>query len=83
MAQADNEGRFTLNAPGGDQNLVVRGDRVQAATGNGPAPTEHTVDVALEPDVFKLEEIVITGQATGVEQPESAERGRDGQRGAS
>ena len=26
------------------------------------------MDVALEPDVFKLEEIVITGQATGVEQ---------------
>ena len=28
---------------------------------------QETVSVALEPDVFKLEEIVITGQSTGVE----------------
>jgi len=66
VAQADNEGRFTLNAPEGVANLMVRAigyKRQQVAV---PA-TQASVDVALEPDVFKLEEIVITGQATGVE----------------
>ena len=67
VAQADNEGRFTLNAPAGLANLVIRGigyKRQQVTVG----ADQHTVAVALEPDVFKLEEIVITGQATGVQQ---------------
>ena len=29
--------------------------------------SQGTADVALEPDVFKLQEVVVTGQATGVE----------------
>ena len=67
VAQADNDGRFTLNAPDRAANLMIRAigfkrQQVQVAAG------QETVDVALEPDVFKLEEIVITGQATGVEQ---------------
>jgi outer membrane receptor protein involved in Fe transport len=67
VAQAANDGRFTLNAPEGPANLMVRAigfKRQQVAVAAG----QETVDVALEPDVFKLEEIVITGQATGVEQ---------------
>jgi len=66
VAQAANDGRFTLNAPEGPANLMVRAigfKRQQVAVAAG----QETVDVALEPDVFKLEEIVITGQATGVE----------------
>src|SRR5882724_792440 len=66
VAQADNDGRFVLNAPEGAANLMVRGigfKRQQVAV---PAGQEVVVNVALEPDVFKLEEIVITGQATGV-----------------
>jgi TonB-linked SusC/RagA family outer membrane protein len=67
VAQADNEGRFALNAPDGSTNLMVRsiGYKRQQIT---VPPGQGTVNVALEPDVFKLEEIVITGQATGVEQ---------------
>jgi len=66
LAQADNDGRFTLNAPDGVTNLMIRAigfkrRQIQLAA------HQESVDVALEPDVFKLEEIVITGQATGVE----------------
>jgi TonB-linked SusC/RagA family outer membrane protein len=67
VAQADNEGRFVLNAPDGAANLMVRAIGYKRQQIQVPAGQE-TVDVALEPDVFKLEEIVITGQATGVEQ---------------
>ncbi|MEA2714345.1 MAG: TonB-dependent starch-binding outer membrane protein SusC [Gemmatimonadales bacterium] len=67
VAQADDNGRFVLNAPDGPANLMVRniGYKRQQIT---VPPGQATVNVALEPDVFKLEEIVITGQATGVEQ---------------
>jgi TonB-linked SusC/RagA family outer membrane protein len=66
VAGTNNQGNYILNAPGGDVTLVVRAigyKRQQIAV---PA-SQRTADVALEPDVFKLEEIVITGQATGVE----------------
>jgi TonB-dependent starch-binding outer membrane protein SusC len=67
VAQADNDGRFVLNAPEGPANLMVRGIGFKRRQITVPAGQE-SVNVALEPDVFKLEEIVITGQATGVEQ---------------
>jgi len=67
VAQADNQGRFVLNAHEGTTNLMVRAIGYKRRQLSVPAGQE-TVDVALEPDVFKLEEIVITGQATGVEQ---------------
>jgi TonB-dependent starch-binding outer membrane protein SusC len=67
VAQADNDGRFVLNAPEGNVSLMVRGIGFKRQQVNVPA-AQGTVDVALDPDVFKLEEIVITGQATGVEQ---------------
>ena len=66
VAETNNDGNYTLNAPDGDQTLVVRAigyKRQQVAV---PA-SQSSADVALDPDVFKLEEIVITGQATGVE----------------
>jgi TonB-linked SusC/RagA family outer membrane protein len=66
VAQASSDGRFILNAPDGAANLVVRGIGFKRQQIVVPAGQE-TVDVKLEPDVFKLEEIVITGQATGVE----------------
>jgi TonB-linked SusC/RagA family outer membrane protein len=67
VAQAGNDGRFVLNAPEGDATLMVRGIGYKRRQVTVPAGQE-SVDVALDPDVFKLEEIVITGQATGVEQ---------------
>jgi TonB-linked SusC/RagA family outer membrane protein len=66
VAQTNNEGIYQVNAPDGDVSLVVRAigfKRQQLAV---PA-SQPTADVALEPDVFNLQEIVITGQATGVE----------------
>jgi len=66
VAQAGTDGRFVLNAPEGATNLMVRAIGYKRQQVSVPAGQE-TVDVALEPDVFKLEEIVITGQATGVE----------------
>lgn len=66
VAQAGNDGRFVLNAPDGAVTLVVRSIGYKRQQITVPAGQE-SVDVALEPDPFKLEEIVITGQATGVE----------------
>jgi TonB-linked SusC/RagA family outer membrane protein len=66
VAATNDEGNYALNAPAGDQTLVVRGIGYKRQQVSVPA-SQSTVDVALEPDVFRLEEIVITGQATGVE----------------
>jgi TonB-dependent starch-binding outer membrane protein SusC len=66
VAQSGNDGRYVLNAPDGDQTLVVRAIGYKRREIPVPA-AQGTAEVALEPDVFKLEEIVITGQATGVE----------------
>ncbi len=66
LAQTGNEGNYVLNAPDGDLTLVVRAIGYKRREVAVPA-SQGTADVALDPDVFKLEEIVITGQATGVE----------------
>jgi TonB-linked SusC/RagA family outer membrane protein len=66
LAQTSNEGNYVVNAPDGDLTLVVRAIGHKRQEVSVPAG-QGTANVALEPDVFKLEEIVITGQATGVE----------------
>jgi TonB-linked SusC/RagA family outer membrane protein len=66
VAQTGTDGNYVLNAPDGDVTLVVRGIGFKRQQVTVP-PSQRTADVALEPDVFKLEEIVITGQATGIE----------------
>jgi TonB-linked SusC/RagA family outer membrane protein len=66
LAQTGNDGKYVLNAPEGDRTLVVRAIGFKRRELQVPT-SQGTADVALEPDVFKLEEIVITGQATGVE----------------
>src|SRR5918994_1454920 len=66
VAQTNNEGNYVVGAPDGDQTLVVRAIGFKRQQVSIPA-SQTTADVALDPDVFKLEEIVITGQATGVE----------------
>ena len=66
VAATGNDGRFTVAAPEGDVTLVVR--RIGFKRKSVPVPgTQTSVDVTLEPDVFNLEAIVVTGQATGVE----------------
>ncbi len=66
VAETNDQGNYVLNAPAGDLTLVVRAIGYKRQQVVLPA-SQRTADVALEPDVFKLEEIVITGQATGVE----------------
>ena len=66
VAQTAADGRYSLNAPDGPLNLVVRAigfrrQEVEVPTG------QETADFALEPDIFKLEEVVVTGQSTGIE----------------
>src|SRR5207244_2590099 len=64
-ATGDN-GEFTLSAPDGAVTLLIRGIGYKRSTIPVPAD-QSTVDVRLEPDVFNLEAVVVTGQATGVE----------------
>jgi hypothetical protein len=66
VAQTGQDGRFSLNAPAGPLALVVRGIGFRRLEVNVPFDQE-TVSVALEPDIFKLEEVVVTGQSTGIE----------------
>jgi TonB-linked SusC/RagA family outer membrane protein len=60
------DGRFVFNIPDGDQTLSIRaiGFRRDSIV---VAATSNTVTIALEPDPFKLEEVVVTGQSTGIE----------------
>jgi TonB-linked SusC/RagA family outer membrane protein len=64
--QTGNDGRFTLNVPAGDLNLVVRSIGFKRRDVAVQA-TQANVTVALEPDPFRLEEVVVTGQSTGIE----------------
>ena len=60
------EGRYTLRAPSGDTRLAVRA--IGFARREVPVgASESSADVVLEQDVFKLSEVVVTGQATQVE----------------
>jgi TonB-linked SusC/RagA family outer membrane protein len=60
------DGRFVFNIPDGDQTLSVRAIGFRSDTVVVPA-TSNTVTVTLEPDPFKLEEVVVTGQSTGIQ----------------
>jgi len=60
------DGRFTINVPAQAVTLQIR------SLGHRPmnvevAPNEGTVNVALGRDNFRLQEVVISGQATGME----------------
>ncbi|MGI9041884.1 MAG: SusC/RagA family TonB-linked outer membrane protein [Gemmatimonadales bacterium] len=66
VAQVSNDGRYTLTAPDGEMSVVVRGIGFKRQQITVPA-TQTTLNVALEPDVFNLEEVVVTGQSTGIE----------------
>ena len=59
-------GEFTLSAPDEAVTLLIRGIGYKRSSVPVPA-SQNVVDVRLEPDVFNLEGIVVTGQATGVE----------------
>lgn len=65
-AISGNNGTFTINVPQGEVTLTVRmlGFRSQEVT---VGPNENQVQIQLETDPLRLDEIVITGQATGVQ----------------
>ena len=60
------DGRFVFNIPDGDHTLIIRAIGFKRDSVVAPA-LERTVAIALEPDPFKLEEVVVTGQSTGIE----------------
>jgi TonB-linked SusC/RagA family outer membrane protein len=66
VAQTGPDGRYSVNAPDDTLTLVFRaiGFRSQTDT---LLMDVATADVSLEPDIFKLEEVVVTGQSTGIE----------------
>jgi TonB-linked SusC/RagA family outer membrane protein len=66
VAQTGPDGRFSLNAPDGPLTLVTRAIGFRSHTDTLP-PEVATASVSLEPDIFKLEEVVVTGQSTGIE----------------
>ena len=66
VAQTGADGRYTLNAPDGQLALVVRAIGFKRAELTVP-PDQATAHATLEPDVFRLEEVVVTGQSTGIE----------------
>jgi TonB-linked SusC/RagA family outer membrane protein len=67
VAVTDDKGAYSLAGPQGDVNLLVRGigyKRRQVAV----TADQGSADVALDQDIFNLEAVVVTGQATSVEQ---------------
>ncbi len=65
-AVTNDRGEFLLSAPQGAVTLLVRGVGYRSRQLT-LAPEASTVSASLEPDVFNLEAVVVTGQATGVE----------------
>ncbi|MGE5156137.1 MAG: SusC/RagA family TonB-linked outer membrane protein, partial [Betaproteobacteria bacterium] len=65
-AFTDNQGNYEVGAPAGPATLTFRaiGYKAREVT---VAPEASRVNAALARDVFNLEEVVVTGQATGVE----------------
>jgi len=66
-AVTNDRGEFALSAPPGAVTLLVRG--VGYRSRQVPVAADaSSASVSLEQDVFNLEAVVVTGQATGVEQ---------------
>src|SRR2546430_635284 len=66
-AVTNDGGDFSLAVPQGAATITVRAVSYKRRQLQVPAE-QSSVTVSLEPDVFNLEAVVVTGQATGVEQ---------------
>ncbi len=66
VAQTGTDGRYSMNVPDGPAALVIRAIGFKRQEANVPSGSP-TANVVLEPDIFKLEEVVVTGQSTGIE----------------
>ncbi|MBA4156799.1 MAG: SusC/RagA family TonB-linked outer membrane protein, partial [Gemmatimonadetes bacterium] len=62
----DASGRYSIAAPAGEVRLQVRAFSYTRAEVAVPAAAT-TMDIALQSDVFGLDEVVVTGQATSIE----------------
>src|SRR2546421_12362249 len=65
------DGRYAIPAPAGTVTLAFRRIAFKRREVSVPAD-QNAGDVVLEPDVFNLEAVVVTGQATGVERRNAA-----------
>ncbi len=66
MARTGDDGRYSIAAPAGAVRLQVRAvgyARTEAAVAAGVS----TMDISMAADVFKMSEVVVTGQATTIE----------------
>lgn len=66
-AVTDDKGSYSLGAPEGAITVLVRGVGFKRRT-VPVAADQATADVSLDQDIFNLEAVVVTGQATAVEQ---------------
>jgi len=66
-AVTDEKGGYSLGAPEGAISVLVRSVGFKRRT-VPVAADQATADVTLDQDIFNLEAVVVTGQATGVEQ---------------
>jgi TonB-linked SusC/RagA family outer membrane protein len=67
VAQSNDRGEYSLAAPTGELRLLVRAvgfKRRQVTVG----ADQQTGDFTLEQDIFNLDAVVVTGQATSIEQ---------------
>jgi TonB-linked SusC/RagA family outer membrane protein len=64
--RADADGRYTITAPTGDVRLQIRAIGHTQREVGVPEGTSN-FDVVLAQDIFRLSEVVVTGQATNVE----------------
>jgi len=67
VAVTNDRGEYTLSAGTGDVRLQVRAVGFKRKTVT-VGPDQGQMDVSLDQDVFNLEAVVVTGQATAVEQ---------------
>jgi TonB-linked SusC/RagA family outer membrane protein len=65
-ARTGADGRYTISVPAGEVRLTFRAIGFTRKDAMVPAG-QGSVDAVLDPDVFKLDEVVVTGQATVVE----------------
>jgi len=65
-ARTNEQGRYTINVPQADVKLTVRAIGFRSLDIEVPAGQDQA-DAALTEDVFKLEEVVVSGQQTGIE----------------
>jgi TonB-linked SusC/RagA family outer membrane protein len=64
--RTDAQGRYTLQVPAGDVRLTARAIGFTRKDALVPA-SQSTVNFVLDQDVFKLDEVVVSGQATTVQ----------------